>query len=71
MKGYNTSEGYMGYISDGTFGHGRYMLFASECDYLEYIGATDNECCNETWEGGGTSDKTSWRAGIESFSEIA
>jgi len=31
MKGYYTSEGYMGYVN------GIYMLFASEADYLEYI----------------------------------
>lgn len=31
MKGYLVSDGYMGYVE------GRYMLFASEEDYLEYI----------------------------------
>lgn len=31
MKGYNTSNGYMGYIN------GRYMLFVSEEEYLEYL----------------------------------
>ncbi len=31
MKGYNTSEGYMGLVD------GRYVLFASEADYREYI----------------------------------
>lgn len=31
MKGYNTSEGYMGYVN------GRYMLFASETEYREYV----------------------------------
>ena len=31
MKGYATSEGYMGLVQ------GRYMLFASEVDYREYI----------------------------------
>ena len=31
MKGYNNSYGYMGLVN------GRYMLFASEEDYLEYM----------------------------------
>lgn len=31
MKGYNTSEGYMGLVD------GKYVLFASEADYREYI----------------------------------
>ena len=31
MKGYNTSEGYMGLVN------GRYMLFASEAEYREYV----------------------------------
>ena len=31
MKGYNTSEGYMGLVD------GRYVLFASEADYREYL----------------------------------
>ena len=31
MKGYNTSEGYMGLVN------GRYVLFASESDYREYL----------------------------------
>jgi hypothetical protein len=31
MKGYNTSEGYMGLVN------GRYVLFASEADYREYL----------------------------------
>ncbi len=31
MKGYNTSDGYMGLVD------GRYMLFASEADYREYL----------------------------------
>ena len=30
MKGYVTDNGYMGYVD------GRYLLFASESDYLEY-----------------------------------
>ena len=33
MKGYVTFDGYMGYIN------GNYMLFASESDYEEYMGA--------------------------------
>lgn len=31
MKGYNTDNGYMGYVEGG------YMLFASEDDYREYL----------------------------------
>ena len=31
MKGYSTAYGYMGYVD------GKYMLFASEEDYREYI----------------------------------
>lgn len=31
MKGYLVSDGYMGYVD------GRYMLFASETDYMEYM----------------------------------
>lgn len=31
MKGYTTSSGYMGYVN------GRYMLFASEEEYIEYM----------------------------------
>ena len=31
MKGYLESDGYMGYVD------GRYMLFASESDYREYM----------------------------------
>ena len=31
MKGYATETGYMGYVD------GRYMLFASEEDYREYM----------------------------------
>ncbi len=33
MKGYNTSNGYMGFVD------GAYMLFASEEDYWEYLEA--------------------------------
>lgn len=31
MKGYTTAEGYMGFVN------GRYMLFASETEYKEYV----------------------------------
>ncbi len=31
MKGYHTSDGYMGLVD------GRYLLFASESDYREYL----------------------------------
>ena len=31
MKGYVVSDGYMGYVN------GKYMLFADEEDYLDYI----------------------------------
>lgn len=31
MKGYYVADGYMGYVD------GRYMLFASDSDYYEYI----------------------------------
>lgn len=31
MKGYVTDKGYMGYVD------GRYILFASESDYAEWI----------------------------------
>ena len=31
MKGFSVSDGYMGYVD------GRYMLFASEDDYREYV----------------------------------
>lgn len=31
MKGYNTDNGYMGYVE------GTYMLFASENDYKDYM----------------------------------
>lgn len=33
MKGYNTPDGYMGFVD------GRYLLFSSERDYQEYINA--------------------------------
>ena len=32
MKGYFTYAGYMGFVN------GSYILFASESDYLEYVG---------------------------------
>lgn len=31
MKGYTVESGYMGYVE------GRYMLFASEMDYVDYM----------------------------------
>ena len=31
MKGYYVSIGYMGYVGE------KYMLFASEADYIEYM----------------------------------
>ena len=31
MKGYTVSDGYMGYVD------GRYMLFASEEEYMDYM----------------------------------
>lgn len=31
MKGYYVADGYMGYVD------GRYMLFASDSDYYEYM----------------------------------
>ena len=31
MKGYTTGEGYMGYVN------GRYILFACESEYKEYM----------------------------------
>ncbi len=31
MKGFHTNDGYMGLVE------GRYMLFASEADYYEYM----------------------------------
>lgn len=33
MKGYIVSDGYMGLVD------GKYMLFADEADYLDYIAA--------------------------------
>ncbi len=34
MKGYPVESGYMGYVEN------RYMLFASEDDYLDYISSS-------------------------------
>ena len=31
VKGYDVPEGYMGYVN------GKYILFASEADYLEFL----------------------------------
>ena len=31
MKGYTVGNGYMGFVGD------RYILFASEADYLDYL----------------------------------
>lgn len=31
MKGFHTGDGYMGYVE------GKYILFASEIDYYEYM----------------------------------
>ena len=31
MKGYNTNDGFMGYVD------GKYILFASESDYREWM----------------------------------
>ncbi len=33
MKGYNTQDGYMGFVA----WEGEYILFASEADYIEYL----------------------------------
>lgn len=37
MKGYVVSIGYMGYV-----GNGKYMLFATEEEYKEYMKEGDN-----------------------------
>jgi len=34
MKGYNTSNGYMGYMG---YVEGKYILFASEQEYFEFM----------------------------------
>ena len=43
MKGYDTSNGYMGYVE------GKYILFASEQEYFEFM---------EDWEGGRNMSKS-------------
>lgn len=35
MRGFNVPDGFMGYVK------GRYMLFASEADYYEYLLANE------------------------------
>lgn len=35
MRGFNVPDGFMGYVK------GRYMLFASETDYYEYLLANE------------------------------
>ena len=35
MKGYYTAYGYMGYVN------GKYQLFATEAEYIEYITETE------------------------------
>ena len=37
MKGYPVPDGYMGYVD------GKYMLFATETDYVEYVKANIKE----------------------------
>lgn len=37
MKGYDTQNGYMGYVD------GRYMLFVSEEEYREYLSDSSDE----------------------------
>ena len=37
MKGYNTSNGYMGYVE------GKYILFASEQEYFEFMEDQEEE----------------------------
>jgi hypothetical protein len=39
MKGYPTQSGYMGYVD------GKYMLFATETDYIEYITERSDKLC--------------------------
>ena len=40
MKGFNTGDGYMGLVD------GKYILFASESDYYEYMN-DQRRCCKE------------------------
>ena len=44
MKGYNTSNGYMGYVE------GKYILFASEQEYFEFMPLQGLYLCY-TWVG--------------------
>lgn len=37
MKGYYTETGYMGYVD------GRYMLFADETDYADYVASRQED----------------------------
>lgn len=38
LKGYYVPSGYMGFVMDGLgIGTGKYILFASESDYAEYM----------------------------------
>ena len=41
MKGYTVESGYMGYVE------GRYMLFASEMDYEDYMEDGRSESMND------------------------
>ena len=45
MKGYVVNSGYMGYIAD----EGRYILFATEDDYVTYMEDYER-ACNMTME---------------------
>ena len=38
MKGFNTGDGYMGLVN------GKYILFASESDYYEYMNDLRRSC---------------------------
>ena len=40
MKGYVTSIGYMGLVDD------QYLLFCSECDYVEYMTESEGQSEN-------------------------
>lgn len=40
MKGYNTPNGYMGFVD------GRYLLFCTEGDYLDYVREMAGELAN-------------------------
>ena len=41
MKGYNTPNGYMGFVD------GRYLLFCTEGDYLDYVREIAGELTTE------------------------